>query len=502
MTSLKRYGPLFGVLLAWLLLFSPRLLPGITVKSLAWVAISAFLFWPLAFRRWSLWLAVVGLAMAGVLDIFHVYFFGKLTDEYLFATALRTTPAEVADFFSMLPLQPLVFSALWLIWCVLAGRWLGRVAPGELRGRRFLRWTWVAPVLVWLALVVANVWGSDALRWQIHDKTYKIYPTHLAWAAWKYHLMSAAVMEPPLLPIVAAAPAQADTVVVVLGESATAQRWSLLGYQGDDTNAPLRGLDGLATATVLARGLNTAGALPFVLTGQSSADSIRRRAPSFLDLAHQAGYKVFVLSNSRNAPVADFFDQVLRRSTAVYRKLGDGGPHDGILTPAYEQALADPAPRKLIVLHTFGSHEIVQDRYPSELARFADPYDNTVLYTSTLLRQWADLLDASGARRAVLLYTSDHGLIMPPCSSDYRHGRSMASLEVPFLAWTNAGARALLPALLPPGEHSNALLAEGVIRAIGYGAVLQQPGWPGSADPTFEGHSWQALRRLDACTLR
>ncbi len=231
-------------------------------------------------------------------------------------------------------------------------------------------------------------------------------------------------------------------------------------------------------------------------------DSIRHRAPSFLDLAHKAGYKVFVLSNSRNAPVADFFDQVLRRSTAVYRKLGDGGPRDGILTPAYEQALADAAPRKLIVLHTFGSHEIVQDRYPPELARFADPYDNSILYTSTLLKQWIGLLDASGADRSVLLYTSDHGLIMPPCSSDYRHGRSMASLEVPFLAWTNAGARALLPTLLPPGEHSNALVAEGVIRAVGYAELLKRAEWPGSANPTFEGHAWQDLRKLDACTLK
>lgn len=502
MKTLRRYGLLIGVLLAWLLLFSPRLLPGIDLKSLAWLAISAFLFWPLAFRRWSLRLAVVVLAVAGVLDIFHVYYFGKLTDEYLFATALRTTPAELTDFFSMLPLRPVMLSALWLVWCVLAGRWLGRVAPHGLRGHRLLRWTWLAPALVWLALAVANVWGSDALRWQIHDKTYKIYPTHLAWSAWKYHLMGTAVMDPPLLPEATAAPAQADTLVVILGESASAQRWSLLGYQGDDTNAPLRHLDGLAATTVLARGLNTAGALPFVLTGQSSADSVRHRAPSFLDLAHQAGYKVFVLSNSRNAPVADFFDQVLRRSTAVYRKLGDGGPRDSILTPAYEQALADPAPRKLIVLHTFGSHEIVQDRYPPELAEFADPYDNSVLYTSTLLKQWIGMLDASGARRSVLLYTSDHGLIMPPCSSDYRHGRSMASLEVPFLAWVNAGARALLPALLPKGEHSNALMAEGVIRAVGYGALMQQPGWPGSANPTFEGHDWQALRRLDACTLR
>ena len=46
------------------------------------------------------------------------------------------------------------------------------------------------------------------------------------------------------------------------------------------------------------------------------------------------------------------------------------------------------------------------------------------------------------------------------------------------------------------------LTAIGVIRAVGYAELLKRAEWPGSANPTFEGHAWQDLRKLDACTLK
>lgn len=52
------------------------------------------------------------------------------------------------------------------------------------------------------------------------------------------------------------------------------------------------------------------------------------------------------------------------------------------------------------------------------------------------------------------------------------------------------------------GEHGNALLAEGAVRAVGYGALLAQPDWPSSRAPRLEGKTWEALRQMDVCTLR
>ncbi|OJU89710.1 MAG: hypothetical protein BGO13_10620 [Burkholderiales bacterium 66-5] len=490
--------------LGWALLFSPRLLPGITWKSLAWVLISAFLFWPLVFQRWSLWLGVAVLAVVGMLDIFYVHYFGALTDEFFLATVFRTNGDEATDFFKALPMQPLAAALCWLVFCALVGWFLERTAPQALASHGLLRWSWTAPALVWAFLTVAYATGDVLRRFEIQDKTVNVYPLHLAWAASRQQSITDAVLYVPHFPAAVSAGEKIGTVVVVLGESATAQRWSLLGYSQEATNAPLSDVAGLEVAQVWARGFMTATALPFVLTGRSVQDSIAHQSPSFLDAAKHAGYKVFVFNNSRASGNGDFFDRVLRRSSDVYQKVGNG-TFDGVLTSSLQGALRDPAPLKLIVLHTFGSHEIVADRYPAEYARFTDPYDNSIAYTSALLKQWIALLDGSTRQSALLLYTSDHGLSMPPCSAGYVHGRSLSSLDVPFLAWGNTAVQARMPRLLqidPQAAYSNALVAEVAIRAVGYGELLEQPDWPSSLNPTFEGHTWQALRQLDACTLR
>lgn len=497
--------PIIVVALVWLLLFGPRLLTGITPKAGAWVAISAFLFWPMIFRWWSRWLTVLVLMPIGMVDIFHSHNFNALADEFFLATAMRTNPAEMVDYLRTLAIRPTVESIAWLAYCTGAGVILGRCVPLVLHSHRILRWSWLAPASVWLALGMLYASGDVLRRFELMDKTRNVYPLHLAWAALAQRSIADALLYLPYLPRVAPDAAPIATVVAVIGESASAQRWSALGYRTHLTNGPLDGIAGLGVVQAWAQGFTTAQALPFMLTGFSVAQSVERRAPSFLDLAKRAGYKVFVLDNSRTSAAGDFFGRVLRRSTDLYHKTGNGGETDGVLTAPLQAALQDPAALKLIVLHTSGSHEIVQDRYPRNYARFADPYDNSVLYTSALLARWIDMLSQYSATPSALFYTSDHGLAMPPCVTSYMHGRSLSALEVPFLAWGNRVAHMRMPelfALDANAAHTNAMMMESVVRAIGYGALLTQPGWPSSNDPMFEGRGWRELRELNACSLR
>lgn len=370
--------------------------------------------------------------------------------------------------------------------------------------------------LFWaLVLVYALVQQLNANTFMRKAKS--LYPLHMVRAAMRQQEITNGLFQPPLLPAAQADPrTQVDTVVVVLGESATAQRWSLLGYQGGDTNAPLANLPGIAATTVLAQGWNTAAALPFMLTGMSARDSTARQAPSFIDLARHAGYKTFAFTNSRFfSAQEDFFSYALRRSSAVYQKVGNGDP-DEVLTASLRDALADPAPRKLIVLHAYGSHPLPQERTPLGYRPMADAYDNSVHYSSDLLAQWTALLaTASTDRGALLLYTSDHGVLLPPCAEGYRHGAGLSSLEVPMIVWANSITRTQHGSVLPDfarhpqadepaatAEHTNALLAETAIRAVGYGTLLEQPDWPSSTNPGLEGRPWAELRQRDACTLQ
>ena len=84
-----------------------------------------------------------------------------------------------------------------------------------------------------------------------------------------------------------------------------------------------------------------------------------------------------------------------------------------------------------------------------------------------------------------------------------------------MLVWANPATHAQHAPVLPifaqapqaggPGqapEHSNALLAETAMRAVGYGALLEQADWPGSANPGLNGIAWATLRQRNACTLQ
>lgn len=455
------------------------------------------------FRRWSRWSLVAAIMLIGVLDIFYVYHFRALVDEFFVATISRTNTEETAEFLESLSLLPVIESVAWLFYCGFLGVFLDRETSRVLKNFSVLRWSWIPGVLIWVGLVFAYMYGSGATRFEIKDKVRNIYPLHAAWAVVTYGTLNDAVMYTPVLPAIALDGKQAETIVVVLGESASAQRWSALGYARSATNEPLRNLSNSFVAKVLAQDFQTAGALPFVLTGYSMADSIAKKSPSFLDLAKRAGYKVFVYNNSRSLGNGDFFEQVLRRSSDVYEKMGNGGSYDEILTPSIRRALRDSAPRKLVVLHTFGSHEIVANRYPKSYERFTDDYDNSIYYTSVLLREWINLLQQFASGSALLLYTSDHGLGMPPCSTEYIHRRGLSSLEVPFFLWSNDIGHFEFPEIFSRnGQYGNSILGEMVTRLVGYRKLTEEGEWPGSDHPKFEGHTWQELSRMNACTLR
>lgn len=491
----------------WLLLFVPPLLASFDALTLLHVVLSALMLWPLVYWRATRALALAVLVVIGVGNIVHILYFHQLIDEFFVATVLRTNRAEGRDFLSALPstivLQAtmalaILGTAAWAVW---------RHAPCWNQPRRA---PWVQRLLV-LALLLWTL----VLGWAISTKSplvrrlRHVYPMQLVDALVRQHAMAVALFEPPQLPAMASGAHPVDTVVVVLGESAVAARWSLLGYRGSDTNRPLESRSGLLAMRAIARGFTTAATLPYLLTGLSAPDSVAARAPTFLDFAHGpgGGYKTFVFTNSRFFEGSeDFITQALRRSADVFRKVGDGS-HDEVLTDHLAEALQDAAARKLIVLHTYGSHTRLRDRYPSRF-QLDDDYDSTIFYTSELLNRWINLLDrASGARSAILLYTSDHGLVLPPCSQVVRHGAAHTSAEVPLLVWSNAELRTRAPAWLSQivadarqqAEPGNARLGQIALQAMGFSEAAAQLPWPQAVQPSFEGVPWSQVRQGNAC---
>ena len=494
-----------GCVLAWILLFSPPLLIRANAKEAGYTLLAAIFFYPLAQSRKTLAACIPLLIFVGAANIFHAQFLGNMIDEFSVATLLRTEVHEATEFLGLINHQMIFVLLGWLVASLGCSYFLFRHCGVDQAGT-FPNWR--KGMLLGIGLLWSSFFAYGVTQqFTVNDYAHKlrnIYPMHMAKAAVRYADLEKEVFYQPKLPTKPGT-AQANTLVVVIGESASSHRWSLLGYQADDTNQSLRQISGLRTYKVMANGLNTAQALPYILTGQSAFDSQKNASPSFLDLARHAGYKTFVFSNSRfNDKSEDLYSQILRRSADVYAKVGNGA-HDEVMTSWLEKSLADEAPYKLVVLHTYGSHPDFTKRYPRSLYSGGDGYDNSIRYTSDLLADWIRLVDAASVEPSALIYVSDHGLGVPPCVDSPRHGNDQSVLEVPLAYWGNVAMRSTqvdegTVISDKPMEHSTTLAPEILVTAQGYDVKTAMPHLRDSRKLYFEGVSYADLYRNDFCT--
>jgi len=258
-----------------------------------------------------------------------------------------------------------------------------------------------------------------------------------------------------------------STWVLVIGESSRADRWSLCGAQRE-TNPRLSADSGLVAFCDVASPSNiTNAALSLWLTPSTPErpEDFYRRAP-VIDAFREAGYRTWWLSSqgrfgrydSRVSLVAS------RAERQQYLAIDQDDPrsnHDEALLPLLEAALADTARRKLVVVHTMGSHLRYDCRYPKAFDRFQpslqstrgwdhnDPawapvyknsYDNTILYTDWFLDQVVARLRVGGG--SGMVYFSDHGeQLWEDRSCPLGHGSPdpvLPEVRVPMLLWTSA----------------------------------------------------------------
>jgi glucan phosphoethanolaminetransferase (alkaline phosphatase superfamily) len=253
-------------------------------------------------------------------------------------------------------------------------------------------------------------------------------------------------------------------VVLVIGESSRFDRWSLNGY-ARETNPLLGRETNLITAPdMLASASATMLSVPTLLSRRKAEDTFKSgfREKSVIAAFKEAGFKTWWLSNQLPFGRLDTPISVFSKQADVAQFLNAGGyadlsSLDGILAEPYAEALADPAPKKLIILHTLGNHWNYARRYPPEfdhwqpsLSGLADPdhtdvhlkdrinnsYDNSVLYVDWFLAHVIAPLKASG-QPSVMLYSSDHGENLHDGTCDYvLHGHnSQYDFHIPMLVW-------------------------------------------------------------------
>ena len=261
---------------------------------------------------------------------------------------------------------------------------------------------------------------------------------------------------------------QPEVVVMVIGESSRYDRWSLNGYTRD-TNPLLKQESNLVPlADVITSVSATRLSVPVIISRKPATQSLKDgfSEKSFITAYKEAGFKTYWLSNQISFGKFDTPVSVFAKEADVVQFLNLGGftntsNFDQILFGPLKNALADPAPKKLIVLHTLGSHWNYSERYPKSFDKWQpslfgvdkpvytdtaikpqlnNSYDSSILYTDWFLSNVIGILKDGGERTALrssLVYVADHGqtLYDGTCRLAFHGHNTQYEFHVPSFVW-------------------------------------------------------------------
>lgn len=255
---------------------------------------------------------------------------------------------------------------------------------------------------------------------------------------------------------------QKSVVVLVIGESARKQNFSLYGYP-KNTNPLLSKtpnlfhFDATSVATYTTAGVR--GILEY-----SNSDDLYEILPNYLYRNNVE--VVWRTSNWGEPPV--HIKNYQKRDVLSSNCKGEACNYDELLlTGLKEQILASTKNKILIVLHTSTSHgPTYSKKYPPRFEKFKpvcnsvelgnctpteliNAYDNTIVYTDYILSKVIEDLQQLKAYHSTMIFVSDHGESLGE-NNLYMHGLPLSiapkeQYEIPFIVWMSDGSRKLKP---------------------------------------------------------
>jgi len=266
-----------------------------------------------------------------------------------------------------------------------------------------------------------------------------------------------------------------QVVIMVIGESSRYDRWSLNGYKRE-TNPLLKTERNLVSLSNVVTAVSaTRLSVPVLVSRKPAMQSLKAgfSEKSFLSAFKEAGFKTYWLSNQMSFGQFDTPISVFANEADVAQFLNLGGftntsNFDQVLLDPLKNAIADPALKKLIVLHTLGNHWNYSHRHPQEYDKWQpslfgidnpaytdlklklqlnNSYDNSILYTDWFLSQVIGTLKSSG-QLASMIYVSDHGQVLydDSCNLAFHGHNTQYEFHVPAFMWYSDLYKAAYPA--------------------------------------------------------
>lgn len=219
------------------------------------------------------------------------------------------------------------------------------------------------------------------------------------------------------------------SVILVLGEAARSDHFSLNGYHRNTNPLLAKRKNLYSLPHVYSHYTHTSGSLPHILTRADSANlDIAFNEYSFVSLFNKCNFRTEWISNQN--PSASYVFFMNECDTIIYAHPDKSVYNynywlDIDLLPFVDKAL-NTYSKNLLILHAIGSHWYYNYHYPKEFEIFSpvtssriitqntkeeiiNSYDNSILYTDYFLDK---LIDRLADKNAVLIYISDHGEIL------------------------------------------------------------------------------------------
>ncbi|WP_077003060.1 phosphoethanolamine transferase [Variovorax sp. KK3] len=446
----------------------------LALPALAWLA------WPVQgiaahrLRTAFVWLWAMAFALDGVARAYLLDAYQAAPDSALvLGAAANTNGRESAEYLSMHWRSVAVWSATLFFAALLLARCARRGARADMHWPR-----WAIALLGVLLLVSALGYASKPWR-RLHPLAYwgqwgvSVQALRASWADQQQLRSEALAKAKRAVPVVAReGPA---TIVLVIADSINRDNMSLYGY-GRATTPRLQALkqqldgDMVVLRNAWSADASTLPALRNILGfGQPASDDPQH----VLALARAAGYKVWWMSNHDDLAIEQQHARLADVVEMVNRVPGRAGASlDGELLDCVQEALQDPAERKLIVVHLMGAHPHYSLRFPSGenpfddhvdaveaglvkrgrsawVRQFRHEYDAALMYHDFVVAETLQLTRMAGPAEEyrAWMYLSDHGQEVGHVSDRAGHSPSTASgYRIPTVIWRNLPVSPAAPA--------------------------------------------------------
>ncbi|WP_454875931.1 phosphoethanolamine transferase [Pseudomonas farris] len=380
-------------------------------------------------------LTLIFLVSAGVAYFMSQY--GVLIDAGMFRNFAETNATEVRDLLSVKLFIYIVFLGIlpsWLLWKTPINyrRW-----HRELLSKVLVS---VASVAVIGGVALVNYQGLSSLFRNHHELRLMVVPSNYIGASLGYLREQVVSARQPFVKLgedakknpVWQTHGRKSLTVLVVGESARAENFGILGYDRDTTPQLDKEAGLIAFTDVHSCGTETAVSVPCMFSNMGRKDynaSKAKNEEGLLDVLKHAGLEVIWRDNQSGCKgtcdrvtvddVSNLKDPALCANSEC---------RDEILLQGLQHFIDTLDKDTVLVLHQMGSHgpEYFK-RYPKEYEHFTpvcesnalnncsresivNGYDNTLVYTDHVLSTLIDLLRSNQDKvDTAMLYLSDHG---------------------------------------------------------------------------------------------